>query len=191
LPVVLKSGAPGTESARLWHGGCFGRGGKARKVLSEIRRNCRTTVNEGGFSLPELLAVLAMVAIAIAVGIPIVNEQVRIAEVRAAADDLALHLRAARMISVTKHKTIPFTVYVDPTSMFEYEGLNGNAKRVAMPARVRIDPASDRLINFKGNGSVDVASTIILESNVSGARERWTASVNAVGLTTLSHARVN
>ena len=132
-----------------------------------------------------------MVAIAIAVGIPIVNEQVRIAEVRAAADDLALHLRAARMISVTKHKTIPFTVYVDPTSMFEYEGLNGNAKRVAMPARVRIDPASDRLINFKGNGSVDVASTIILESNVSGARERWTASVNAVGLTTLSHARVN
>ena len=132
-----------------------------------------------------------MVAIAIAVGIPIVNEQVRIAEVRAAADDLALHLRAARMISVTKHKTITFTVSVDPTSTFEYEGLNGKPKLVAMPARVRIAPASDRVINFKGNGSVDVASTIFLESDVSGARERWTASVNSVGLTTLLHARVN
>jgi len=132
-----------------------------------------------------------MVGIAIAIGIPLVNEQVRIAEVRAAADDLALHLRAARMISVTKHKTITFTVYVDPTSTFEYEGLNGKQKLVAMPARVRIAPASDRLINFKGNGSVDAASTIILESDVSGARERWTASVNSVGLTTLLHARVN
>jgi hypothetical protein len=38
---------------------------------------------------------------------------------------------------------------------------------------------------------VEVASTIILESTVSGARERWTLSVNAVGLTTLAHARVN
>ena len=132
-----------------------------------------------------------MVAIAIGVGIPIVNEQVRIAEVRAAADDLALHLRAARMISVTKHKTITITVYVDPTSTFEYEGLNGKLKTIAMPGRVRIAAASDRSFNFKENGSVDVASTIILESDVSGARERWTATVSTVGLTTLSHARVN
>ena len=132
-----------------------------------------------------------MIAIAIAIGIPLVNEQVRIAEVRAAADELALHLRAARMISVTKHKTITFTVYADPTSTFEYEGMNGKTKLVAMPGRVRIAPASDRSIKFKRTGSVDAASMIILESDVSGARERWTASVNSVGLTTLAHARVN
>ncbi len=132
-----------------------------------------------------------MIAIAIAIGIPLVNEQVRITEVRAAADELALHLRAARMISVTKHKTITFTVYADPTSTFEYEGMNGKTKLVAMPGRVRIAPASDRSIKFKRNGSVDAASMIILESDVSGARERWTASVNSVGLTTLAHARVN
>jgi len=132
-----------------------------------------------------------MIAIAIAIGIPLVNEQVRIAEVRAAADDFALHLRAARMISVTKHKTITFTVYADPTSTFEYEGMNGKTKLVAMPGRVRIAPASDRSIKCKRNGSVDAASMIILESDVSSARERWTASVNSVGLTTLAHARVN
>jgi len=132
-----------------------------------------------------------MIAIAIAVGVPIVNEQVRIAEVRAAADDLALHLRAARMISVTKHKTIAFEIYVDPTNTFQYEGMNGRTKLVAMPPRVRISDASDRLIHFKGNGSVDAASAIILEADVSGAHERWTATVNTVGLTTLAHARVN
>jgi len=144
-----------------------------------------------GFSLPELLAVLAMIAIAIAIGIPLVNEQVRIAEIRAAADDLALHLRAARMMSVTQHRTVRFKVYVDPDNSFEYEKFELKWKQVFLPGRVRIVAASDRLINFKQNGSVDVASSIILESTVSGARERWTASVNAVGLTTLSHARVN
>ncbi len=171
--------------------GAVGGDGRRGGSLSELRRNGQDAGDQKGFSLPELLAVLAMVAIAIAVGVPIVNEQVRIAEVRAAADDLALHLRAARMISVTNHKTIDFAVYVDPTSTFEYEGMNGRMKLVAMPGRVRIAPASDRLIRFKGNGSVDVASSIILESDVSGARERWTASVNSVGLATLVHARVN
>jgi Tfp pilus assembly protein FimT len=134
---------------------------------------------------------MAMVAIAVGIGIPIVNEQLRIAEVRAAAADLVLHLRAARQISVTKRKTITFTVNVDPVSAFEYEGLNVPRKYIAMPGRVRISPASDRSILFKKNGSVEVASTIILESEVSGARERWTATVNTVGLTTLTHERVH
>ncbi len=163
------------------------RGGR----LSDLPRNGEKTIGERGFSLAELLAVLAMIAIAIAVGVPLINEQVRIAEVRAVADELALHLRAARMISVTKHKPIDFNVYVSPTNRFEYEGMSGQMKQIVMPTRVRIDPASDPLIKFKGNGSVEVASTIILESTVSGARERWTANVNSVGLTTLSHARVN
>jgi prepilin-type N-terminal cleavage/methylation domain-containing protein len=144
-----------------------------------------------GFSLPELLAVVALIGIAIAIGIPIVNEQVRIAEVRAAADDLALHLRAARSIAVSKHTTIPFTVEVDPVNLFKYIGSDGNDKEIKMPGRVRIAPASARSINFKRNGSVDVASSIIVESDVSGARERWTVSVNTAGLTKLDHERVN
>ena len=139
---------------------------------------------------------MAMIAIAIGIGVPIVNEQVRIAEVRAAADDLALHLRAARMISVTQHKPITFTVYVDPSNSFRYErsadASNGiRYKSVSMPQRVRIAPASDRSIVFKENGSVAVASTIILESGVSGALERWTATVSTVGLTKLAHERVH
>ena len=146
---------------------------------------------EMGFSLSELLAVVALIGIAIAIGIPIVNEQVRIAEVRAVADDLALHLRAARTIAVTKHTTIRFTVDVDPINEFRYDGNDGVTKEIKMPGRVRIAPASSRLINFKRNGSVDVGSSIIVESDVSGARERWTATVSTAGLTRLSHERVN
>ena len=144
-----------------------------------------------GFSLPELLAVMALVGIAIAIGIPIVNEQVRIAEVRAAADDLAMHLRAARMISVTKRKPITFTVRADPDNYFSYEGNNGKDRTIYTPERVKIASGSDPSILFRQNGSVDVASSIILESHVSGAWERWTATVNSMGLATLVHERVN
>ncbi len=134
---------------------------------------------------------MALIGIAVAIGIPIINEQVRIAEVRAVADDLALHLRAARSIAVTKHKTITFTVNVNPPYSFSYEGRDGSPKEIKTPGRVRIASASSRSINFKRNGSVDVASSVIVESDVSGARERWTATVSTAGLTKLAHERVN
>jgi hypothetical protein len=37
---------------------------------------------------------------------------------------------------------------------------------------------------------VDFSSSIILESQVSNKLERWTATVNTVGLTTLAHVRI-
>jgi hypothetical protein len=59
-----------------------------------------------------------------------------------------------------------------------------------MPPRVRISPVSDRSILFRKNGSVEAASSIVLEAEVSGAHERWTATISTVGLTTLTHERV-
>ena len=144
-----------------------------------------------GFSLPELLAVFALIAIALAVGIPIVNEQIRIAEVRSVADNLVLHLRTARVLSVTKQKPIQFKVYADPTNSFEYEGNNGALKKFYMPSRVRIAAGSDPTIAFRENGSVSAPSTVIVESDVSGSCERWTATVSTMGLTKLAHERVN
>ena len=148
-------------------------------------------MNAKGFSLPELLAVIAMIAIAVAIGVPIVNEQVRMAEVRAVADELAMHLRTARSISVTNHTSVPFEISVDPTNTFRYKGKDGNWKTFSTPARVRIAAGSDSVIDFKANGSVAAPSTIIIESDVSGSKERWTATVSTMGRTQLVHERVN
>jgi prepilin-type N-terminal cleavage/methylation domain-containing protein len=148
-------------------------------------------IRGNGFSLPELLAVLALVGIAVAIGIPIVNEQVRIAEVRGTADQLALHLRAARMASVTRHEEIKFKIELDPVNKYSYTAASGKDLEVTTPDRVKLTAASSLMITFRQNGSVDATSSITLESRVSGARERWTATVNELGLATLVHERVN
>jgi hypothetical protein len=95
------------------------------------------------------------------------------------------------MISVTQHRTVTFEISVDPDNWFRYDSSSGHNKTFFTPGRVRIAPDSDRLIHFKENGSVDVAASIVLESDVSGSRERWTAAVNTMGTTTLAHERVN
>ena len=160
----------------------------------------RQRQRQAGFSMAEMLIVIAFIAIAVAIGIPLVNEQVRIAEVRSSADDLALHLRAARMLAVAKHKTIVFTVNVDPANTFSYTTTDNSAIFTGgdpkvrgpfkMPTRVKIAAGSTGTINFLQNGSVSAASSVILESQVSTSLERWTATVNTVGLTTLAHTRI-
>ncbi|HUC43223.1 MAG TPA: prepilin-type N-terminal cleavage/methylation domain-containing protein, partial [Candidatus Sulfotelmatobacter sp.] len=60
--------------------------------------------HRNGFSLVELLVVLAFIGVALGVGIPLVNDQIRIADVRQVADNFATSVRAARMIAVAKHK---------------------------------------------------------------------------------------
>jgi Tfp pilus assembly protein FimT len=135
--------------------------------------------------------VFALIGIALAIGIPIVNEQIRIAEVRAVADELVLHLRTARVLSVTKHRSIKFEIFVDPTNKFRYEGNDGKQRLYETPSRVRIAAGSDPTIDFRENGSVSAPSTVIIESDVSGSCERWTATVSTMGKTQLAHERVN
>ena len=147
---------------------------------------------QSGFSLAEMLVVVALAGIVIAIGIPLVNEQIRIAEVRAAADDMALHMRAARMIAVTQHRTVNFVVLATPTNEFRYDKKAAGVydKVITMPSRVRIESGSDASINFKADGSVDFLSAVVLESNVSNKLERWTITVNTMGLTKLAHERI-
>src|SRR5262249_11787303 len=124
------------------------------------------------------------------IAIPLVNEQVRISEIRAAADELAVHLRAARMIAVSHHKDITVTVSVDPSNTISYEGTNGIARVMAMPGRVKIMSGSATSIVFHSDGSTGSASTVTTESIVSNKTERWTLDVNVQGMVHVTHTRV-
>ena len=145
---------------------------------------------EAGFSLPELLVVLAIIGSVVAMGIPLVNEQLRIAEVRSVADELAVHLRAARMIAVSHHKDIVVTVSVDPTNTLSYEGTNGETRTITMPGRVKIKTGSAVSITFHSDGSSGASSTLTTESAVANSTERWTLTVNTVGMVSVAHVRI-
>jgi general secretion pathway protein H len=145
---------------------------------------------QAGFSLAEMLAVLALIGIVIAIGIPVVNEQLRIAEARSAADDMAVHLRAARMMAVTKHRNIYVTVNITPVNSFSYEGPDGLQRTIKLPGRVAIKSGSSTTITFHSDGSSGSTSTVTIESAVSSATERWTLTVNTVGLVSVAHVRV-
>jgi prepilin-type N-terminal cleavage/methylation domain-containing protein len=151
-------------------------------------------MKKNGFSLVEMLIVLAFIAITVGIGIPLVNEQVRIAEVRSAVDELAVHLRAARMMAVTQRTDVRVTVSVDPTNKISYVRWptpTGILPRVmTMPGRVKIVSGSTALITFKSDGSTGAASTVTTESTVSKNTERWTLNVNIMGMVSVAHARV-
>jgi prepilin-type N-terminal cleavage/methylation domain-containing protein len=151
-------------------------------------------MKKNGFSLVEMLIVIAFIAIAVGVGIPLINEQVRIAEARSAADEISVHLRAARMMAVTRRTDVRVTVSVDPTNTISYVQWptpTGVVPRVmTMPNRVKLVSGSTALITFKSDGSTGAASTVTTESTVSTKLERWTLSVNVMGMVSVAHTRV-
>jgi len=143
-----------------------------------------------GFSLPELLIVLAIIGAIVAISIPLVNEQIRIAELRAVSDELAVHLRAARMLAVTTHQDVVVTISADPTNEFSYPDSNGQTRLIKLPGPVKILTGSTASITFHSDGSSGTSSTVTTESVVSNATERWVLSVNTVGMVSISHVRI-
>mgnify|MGYP001765424188 CR=1 FL=1 len=149
-----------------------------------------------GFSLSEMLVVVAIVGLAVAIAIPVTSEQVRLAKVRAAADEFAIHLKAARMIAVTTRATaddpLEFVVVPDPTNTYRYPAVNGQDRTYRLPSGVRIvSPTAETTIAFRGDGSLAAANTTVLEAMISGdERERFTVTTSILGVSTVSRARV-
>lgn len=145
--------------------------------------------HRNGFSMVELLVVLAFIGVALGVGIPLINEQIRIADVRQVADNFATDVRAARMIAVAKHKSITFTVNVDPTNTYSYEKTDGSQRVVTLPAQTQFAAGSTASFTFKADGSASPAATVYIRCPVSGATEQWLINVNSIGLVQPNHSR--
>ncbi len=143
-----------------------------------------------GFSLPELLVALAIAGLLIAVAVPLVADTMRSAKVRSAADQMAMDLRAARMIAVSKRISVPFTINPDPTNTYSYTDAHGVLRTVIMPTGVRIASASPSTVTFQTNGALSSAATAVVQLPLgSGVTERWTVRTNTLGVSTLSWVR--
>lgn len=150
----------------------------------------RRARRQRGVSLAELLAVLALIGLVIAVGVPIVSEQVRQGKIRGAADQYAMTLKAARMLAVSKRAAQSVTVSVNPTNSYSYVNTRDETVSIAMPEGVRI-ASSTNPITFQINGSIAAAATTVIEADLNaGVTERWTVSTGIGGVPTVTRERI-
>ena len=157
--------------------------------------NPRVRSTSRGFSAAELLIVIAIVGLLVAVAVPLVNNQVRQAKARGAADAMGVDLRAARMLAVTKQQDIPFVLEVDPVNAYRYTGNDGKVRRFVLPVGVRIlGSSTPTTITFRPNGSIAAQATTVVEIAMSGsatAKETYTIVTSTAGIPKTTKTRTN
>lgn len=155
----------------------------------------RHVSKSSGFSLTEILIVVAIVGLAVAIAIPLVAENVNQARIRTAADQFSVDLRAARMIAVSKRAT-PFldvSVQPDPVNRYSFVNGRGETRVVQLPTGVRIiTPATDYTVRYLRDGSVNGGgNTTVMRVRLSkGAEEEWRVITNAMGVTRTTRTRI-
>ncbi len=140
-----------------------------------------------GVTLPEVLVVMAIITLAVMVAVPVMSEAVRSAKVRATVNHFAVSLKAARMLAVTRHRPVEVRVFdAGGANAFEYEGRDGQVRRVAMPAGVRIAGSTSPIV-FQPTGAVvgGASTTIEVELN-DRVREVWRIETSTLGMATVT-----
>jgi prepilin-type N-terminal cleavage/methylation domain-containing protein len=149
-----------------------------------------------GFTLTEVLVVLAIIGLAVAISVPLIAESVHQARIRTAADQLSVDLRAARMIAVAKRASPFLDVSVEPDPINRYSFFNGRGelRTVDLPVGVRIiSPSTAYTIRFLRDGSVTGGgnTTVMRVQLTAGAEEEWRVETNAMGVTRTTRTRVS
>lgn len=142
-----------------------------------------------GFSFPEAMVVIALIAMALIIAIPALNQRIRAAKVRTSADQFTMTLRAARMISVAQRRPIEVRlVPVGAGNYYEYRDGAGENHRIQLPVGASIHPASAPSVRFQPNGSIDAGPrTVYIETRMANGVQRWSIHTNVIGVTTVSH----
>ena len=137
---------------------------------------------------------VSIIALGVAVSVPLIAESVRTARIRAAAEQFVYSLRAARMIAVSKRAPLTMTVVAHPGNFYSYEDAYSRTRRTDLPDGARISSTTSATVEFQPNGSIaEVGHTAIFESGVVRpggvfeVSERWTVTTNVIGVTNVSH----
>lgn len=142
-----------------------------------------------GITLPELLVVVSIIGLAVTVAVPSISRAVRSARLNTAAGQLAVSLKAARMIAVSSGAPLDFVVAGDPDNYYEYPDKSGRIRRFTLPPGIRIVSTSSP-ITFQPNGAVTAPVTTTLEAELSATTtELWEIRTNLSGVSKVIRPR--
>ena len=158
---------------------------------TESSQNRTGTRGERGFSITEMLLVLAIMGIFITFAGPAFTESYRAYRVRSTALELSDVLRAVRQVSVSTR--IPHSVVVDTAAgTYSWTDAKGRSRAVALPNGVAFISANPATVTFVTNGTVSTgAASLVVQGTVNSYRaDRWTLDVNTVGRVAATRTQV-
>jgi prepilin-type N-terminal cleavage/methylation domain-containing protein len=159
---------------------------QVHESVDETRRSA-----EAGFSIVEMLLVLAIMAIFITFAGPAFTESYRAYKVRAASQELSVAIRAVRQVAVSTRTASNLLVNTG-AGTYSWTDAKGKTRSWVLPTGVAFISATPSTITFVTNGTVSTGSaSIVLQGTVNGGRaDRWTLNLNTVGQVTSSFSMV-
>lgn len=150
---------------------------------------------EHGFSISELLAVIAIMALLILFGGPAMADGFRSYKVRSAADILATDVRALRYSAVATRTSLSMTLnnQSHATAPNQYTYTNAKAVTIVRPIEngVNLETGSATNITFGTTGATGQTSsqTLIVSMMINGTRgDRYTISVSPSGTVSTAYS---
>jgi len=157
---------------------------------------------QAGFSLAEMLVVVAIIALVMLAVIPAFGNFNRAWRVRSAADEMLSTMRRVRQLAITTHQDVTITFTPSARTYSYTDPIKGNAVTVKLPERVTMvtNPSGAYAPQFRPNGSVVNVSTpsasaptanyVEILSVINGARtDHYRFGVSAAGQITYTVTR--
>ncbi len=147
--------------------------------------------NQSGFSIVEMLLVLAIMGIFITFAGPAFTQAYRAYKVRSTATELTIALRAVRQVAVSTRAAS--SLVVDTANRnYAWTDAKGKTRTWVLPDGVDFVTVNPATITFATNGTVATGSaTLALQGTVaSGRADRWTLDLNTVGRVTSTFSTV-
>ncbi|HEV8200317.1 MAG TPA: prepilin-type N-terminal cleavage/methylation domain-containing protein [Candidatus Polarisedimenticolia bacterium] len=163
--------------------------------MTTERTQERRRRTEQGYSLPELLTVIALMGIFILFGGPAMADAFKAYKVKAGADIVATDVRGMRYAAVGQRATFTMTTSTQGSgtnpNTYVFTNAMGNTITRRLEQGVNLENGSAATLSFNSTGATGSTATqvLIVSMDINDTRgDRYTISVSPTGTVTTAYA---
>jgi prepilin-type N-terminal cleavage/methylation domain-containing protein len=133
-----------------------------KSFRSDPSKDWRLTRGASGFSLAEMLVVVAIIGVIVLVMFPAFGDFAKAYRARSTVDDMVAAIKGAHQMAITTHQNITFTFTPDPVNTYSYyHPIQKKTLTIKMPAQTKIttNPTAAYAPVMNINGSITNSSS--------------------------------